>query len=89
MALGAGAWDVVLMVVRQSAWLAGIGAILGTGSALALAPLIAHEIEGIRPYDWEPYGWTAAVVLGAALAASLAPAMRAVSIDPTGTLRCD
>jgi len=88
-ALGAGAWELVGMVVRQSACLAGIGAVLGTGAALALAPLIAHEIDGIQPYDWVPYAATAALVLLAAAAASFAPARRAVGIDPIQTLRCD
>jgi len=69
-ALGAGAWSVVRMVVRQSAWLAGIGAAMGAGLALAVAPVFADEMKVIKPYDWVPYAATAVVVLAAAVAAS-------------------
>jgi len=77
------------MVVRQSAWLAGIGAALGAGLALAVAPIFAHQMEVIKPYDWLPYAATALLVLAAAVAASYAPARRAVRIDPVRTVRCD
>ena len=88
-ALGASAWHVVRMIVRQSAWLAGIGAALGAALALAVSPVFAHQIEAVQPYDWAPYAATALVVLIAAVAASYAPARRAVTIDPVRTLRCD
>ncbi len=88
-ALGASAWHVVRMIVRQSAWLAGIGAALGAALALAVSPVFAHQLEAIQPYDWAPYAATALVVLIAAVAASYAPARRAVTIDPVRTLRCD
>ncbi len=88
-ALGASAWHVVRMVVRQSAWLAAIGAALGAALALAVSPIFAHQLEAIQPYDWAPYVATALVVLIAAVAASYAPAKRAVTIDPVRTLRCD
>jgi predicted permease len=89
LAIGAGAWDVVRMVVRQSAWLAGAGAAIGVALALMIAPIFAHELDAIRPYDWAPYAGTALVVVAAATAASFRPARRAVAIDPVRTLRCD
>jgi len=88
-ALGARAWDVVAMVMRQSGWLAGVGAAVGVGLALAVAPVFAHSLEAIRPYDWMPYAATAAVVVAAVLAASYGPAQRAVGVDPAQTLRSD
>lgn len=88
-ALGATAWDVVRMVVRQSARLAVVGAVAGVALALAVAPVFAHLLEAIQPYDWAPYATAAAVVLAAALLASFAPARRAVGLDPVRTLRCD
>jgi predicted permease len=88
-AMGASARDVVRMVVRQSARLAAIGAAVGVAMALAIAPVFAHELDAVRPYDWMPYAATAAVVVVAALAASFRPASRAASIDPIQTLRCD
>jgi predicted permease len=89
LALGASGWNVVRMVVRQCGWLAGGGAVVGVGLALAIAPVFAHQLEAIQPYDWVPYAGTAAVVVAAALAASWGPARRAVGVDPVRTLRCD
>jgi predicted permease len=88
-ALGAGQSEIVRMILRQSARLAGYGAAGGVAVALALAPLVANQLEAIRPYEWLPYAGGAIAVLGAALAASLAPSRRAVRIDPIVTLRCD
>jgi predicted permease len=88
-AMGASARDVVRMVVRQSARLAVFGAVAGVALALAIAPVFAHELDAVRPYDWMPYAGTAAAVVVAALAASFRPARRAASIDPIQTLRCD
>ena len=88
-ALGASAGDVVRMVLRQSGWLAGMGAAVGAGLALAVAPIFAHQLEAIQPYDWVPYAATTTVVVAAALAASWDPARRAVGVDPVRTLRCD
>ena len=88
-ALGADVGSVVRLVIRQSAWLAGVGAAVGVGLALAIAPVFAHVMEVIRPYDWLPYAATAALLLFGAAAASYAPAKRAVAIDPVRTLRVD
>jgi macrolide transport system ATP-binding/permease protein len=88
-ALGANRGNILGMVLRQSAMLAATGAALGVACALAVSPLIAHELAAIQPYDWLPYAATAAVVFMAALAASFAPARLAVAIDPVHTLRCD
>ena len=88
-ALGAASWDVVRMVLGQSAWLAGVGAGVGAALALAVAPVFAHQMDVIQPYDWAPYTVTTLLVLIAASAASFAPARRAVSVDPARTLRCD
>jgi predicted permease len=88
-ALGAGQPEIVRMILRQSARLAGYGAAGGVAVALALAPLVANQLDAIRPYEWLPYAGGVVAVLGAALAASLAPSRRAVRIDPIVTLRCD
>jgi ABC-type antimicrobial peptide transport system permease subunit len=88
-ALGAGSRSVVAMVLRQSAQLVAVGAAVGLGTALAVAPLAANQIEVVQPYDWVAYAGTAAVVLGASLVASWAPVRRAVGVDPVRTLRWD
>jgi predicted permease len=89
MALGADQGSILRMVLRQSLVLAASGATLGVACALAVAPLFAHELAAIQPYDWFPYAATTAVVTLATIAASFAPARVAVTIDPVRTLRCD
>jgi predicted lysophospholipase L1 biosynthesis ABC-type transport system permease subunit len=86
-ALGAAATDVLRMVLRQSAALAATGAAVGAALALAVAPLFAHIVDVLNPYDWAAYLGTIAVVFTAAVAASYPPARRAAGIDPAVTLR--
>ena len=88
-ALGATGWDVVRTVVRQSARLSAIGTAMGVGLALMVAPIFAHEIELIQPYDAVAYACSVTLVLAAAVAAAFSPARRAVGLDPVKTLRCD
>ena len=88
-ALGASSGDVVRIVVRQSARLAVAGVSIGIALVLAIAPVFAHQIEAIHPYDALAYGGAAALVLLAAVAASLALSRRAGRADPMTALRCD
>lgn len=88
-ALGAAAGDVVRMIVRQSARLALIGVGVGVTLALAIAPVFAHQIEAIHPYDAMAYGGAVLVVMTAAVAAAFAPSRQAVRVDPMTALRCD
>ncbi len=88
-ALGAAAGDVVRMVVRQSARLALIGVALGVALALGVAPVFAHQIDAVHPYDAIAYGGAVIIVMAAAVAASFAPSRRAVRVDPVTALRCD
>jgi ABC-type antimicrobial peptide transport system permease subunit len=62
--LGASPRDLFGMVLRQTAWLAGAGAVAGLASGFALMPLATSIFYGIAPV--EPV-----VMAGAALAAAL------------------
>ena len=88
-ALGADVRAVVAMVVKQSMRLAAIGTLAGVLFTLAVAPVFAHQLAAIDPYDVVAYGGGASLVLAAVLAASFYPSRRAVRIDPAVTLRCD
>lgn len=88
-ALGAGAGEILWMVLRQSGKLSAIGASIGGGLALAIAPLIANQIVEVHPYEALPYAAAMAVVFVVAVAASVAPSRKAVRIDPVVTLRAD
>jgi len=89
LALGASAGAVVRMVVSQSMRMAGVGIALGVAFALMVAPLFAHQLQTMEPYDGAVYVAGAALVTLAALAAACFPCRRAAQIDPVITLRCD
>lgn len=88
-ALGANGAAVVRMVVAQSLRMAGIGALVGGGLSLAVAPVFAHQIEVVQPYDVLAYLAGVGIVCAASLGAAAVPSRRAVRIDPVATLRCD
>jgi predicted permease len=91
MALGATAGAVVRLVLRQSARLAGIGAMAGLIVAFgALKTLSAFvRFERVSLLDAAAFSAAAALVLAATAAAAYAPARRATRIDPAATLRSD
>lgn len=88
-ALGADRGNILRMMLRQSVKLAGGGALFGITCAVGVSPLFAHALAAIQPFDWLPYAATTAVVMLAAIVASIAPTRLAVTIDPVRTLRCD
>jgi hypothetical protein len=88
-ALGADVRAVVAMVVKQSMRLAAIGTLAGVLFTLMVAPVFAHQLPAIDPYDLVAYGGGVLLVLATVLAASFYPSRRAMRIDPAVTLRCD
>ena len=87
MAVGASPGEVVRLVVRRGAVLAGIGIAVGLGAAFGLTRLMAKLLFGVPPADPVTFG-AIAVLLGAvALAASWVPARRASRVAPMAALR--
>ena len=89
LALGAAPGNVVWMVVKQSARLAVVGVTVGAALALGIAPVFAHQIEAVHPYDAVAYGGAVLVVMVAAVVASFPPSRKAVRLDPVTALRYD
>ena len=86
LALGAGRGSVFGMVLRGGVVLAGIGLAFGVAAAAGLAPLL-HAIIAVKPHDATTYAATASILMAVALAATLAPAVRAMRLDPIQVLR--
>jgi len=86
-ALGAARGDVRRLVLTQTLWPTLIGIALGVVVAAALARLVASMVFGVATLDLTTFVAAAAVLLVVALAASWAPARRAVRIDPLVALR--
>jgi ABC-type antimicrobial peptide transport system permease subunit len=87
MALGAGARDVLRMVIGQSLRVTAIGMVLGSGAAYVLMLAMSRALFGVVKLD---AGVFVAVVFGLALCSTLAayaPARRAAKVDPMLALR--
>lgn len=89
MALGARTGKITRAVLGRSARLAGLGIAVGVVGALATAGLLRSLLFGITPGDPLVLAAAAALLLGAALLASLVPARRAARIDPAHVLRLE
>jgi putative ABC transport system permease protein len=87
MALGARPEEVLRMVLRQGATLAGIGIAAGVLAALALTHLMRSLLYGTSTADPLTFAATAAVLAAVALLACSIPALRATRIDPMAALR--
>jgi putative ABC transport system permease protein len=87
MALGASSSSVAWRIVMESLTLALAGCAAGALGVAALSRLVRSILFEIAPHDPLTLGTTAAVLLGAVLAASWLPARRAAGIDPVSAMR--
>jgi putative ABC transport system permease protein len=87
MALGAERRDVLAMVLRQAAALAGVGLAAGLAASFALTRFLSTLLFEVRATDLATLATIAALLAAVALAASYLPARRAASVDPTVALR--
>jgi putative ABC transport system permease protein len=89
MALGAGARDLLGLVVGGSLRFVVPGMAAGLLLAIALARFLSGQLFGVSPFDPLVYLSVAAVVVATALAASFLPARRATRVDPIEALRAE
>jgi len=91
MALGADRRRILGMVLRQSAWQVGLGALGGLLLALTIATLGADGIQSVlfnvNARDPLIYGVVIGMVILVSMFASLVPARRATRVDPIVALR--
>ncbi len=88
-ALGAAQRDVVRMVVKQSAALAGLGILLGLGGAFVLTRLLRTMLFGIGATDALTFAAAPVGMMLVVLLATLVPTLRATRISPVVALRYD
>ncbi len=86
-ALGATAGDILGLVLGQAARLSLAGVGLGLAGAAAIAPLLASQLFGVVPFDPLTFLAVPVLLMLVAIAATLAPARRAMRVDPTVALR--
>jgi putative ABC transport system permease protein len=89
MALGAQRQDILRMVVRQGLTLASLG--LGIGLLLSFGATrgLSSFLLGVSAFDPVVFVGVTAALCGAAMAASLGPARKAMQVDPLVALRYD
>jgi putative ABC transport system permease protein len=88
-ALGAQRGDVLRLMMRDAAILAGIGIGIGVTGAVALTRVMRTLLFEVTPTDPTVFS-AVVVVLGlVALTACYIPARRALSVSPTVALRCE
>jgi putative ABC transport system permease protein len=86
-ALGATAAEVVRMVLRKAAWLAGAGVVGGLVLTAAVTRALSGLLFEIRPTDGATYAVVVGVLVSVALLASAVPALRAARVDSAQALR--
>jgi putative ABC transport system permease protein len=89
MAVGAGRWDVLRMVLRQGLLLSIVGIAVGGVACVAVARILTAALAGIGTPSPATYVVVPAALVGLTLAASYLPARRASRVDPLVALRCD
>jgi putative ABC transport system permease protein len=86
-ALGARAFDIVALVLRQALWIVGVGVTVGLTVALVGVRLLATFLYGISPHDALTFVAVPIGVVAVAVVACLVPARRAATVDPLTALR--
>jgi len=87
MALGATRGSVIGLVIRQAAVPLAAGVVLGLVAAAALTRVLQAQLFGVGARDPLTLAGAAALLVCVGLLASLIPARRAASVDPTQALR--
>jgi predicted permease len=88
-ALGASPRAVTGMVLRQSLTVVLLGAAAGTGLGIVAGRMLRSVLFGVSPTDPLTLVGVASFLIGVALLASFAPALRAAHIDPARALRAE
>jgi ABC-type antimicrobial peptide transport system permease subunit len=87
MALGAGASNLLRLVISRGLRLTAGGILFGAVAALALAKLLGQLLYRVSPHDPLVFGSALAVMTITAVSACLLPAWRASRTDPARVLR--
>jgi ABC-type antimicrobial peptide transport system permease subunit len=87
MALGAGASNLLRLVMSRGLALTAGGVLLGAAAALALTRLLGNLLYKVSPRDPLAFGSALVVMAVTALAACFLPAWRATRTDPARALR--
>ncbi len=88
-ALGAGAPDVLRMMLRQGLVVVSLGLLIGLAVALVATRALSSLLYGVEPTDPGTLASVMAILGGVALVACYLPARRATTVDPVRSLRAE
>ena len=88
-ALGAGASDILYLVLKEGLSLLGVGLVIGGALAVLMTRFLQSLLFGVGALDPLTFITTLAVLVAVALAACLGPGLRASRSDPLEALRAD
>jgi ABC-type antimicrobial peptide transport system permease subunit len=86
-AIGAAPASVMALILKQAAWIIGIGVAVGLAGALASGRMIAALLFDVAPNDPASIAIAAAFLSVVTVLAGLIPARRAARVDPMVALR--
>ncbi len=86
-ALGAGFWQVIAMVLSSGARLLGIGIAIGLVASLFSVKMLSGLVRNVSPLDFWSFAAVTMLLLATGLFASYWPARRAARVDPLTALR--
>jgi putative ABC transport system permease protein len=89
MAVGSRRRDVVRLVLMEAVPVVGAGLFAGTVLSAALSRLIGTQLYGVSTTDPITYATIASIIAATAVAATVAPILRALRIEPVALLRAD
>ena len=89
LALGAGARQVFLSVVRDGMTLVGVGAVAGLILGFVAVRSLERFLYGVPPSDPATFAGAATLLIAIALVACIVPARRAMRVNPITALRSD
>ena len=88
-ALGADGRDIVLLVLREGAWIAALGLATGVPAAYIGSRMFSSLLFGVKPGDAFTYAASTAALAVVALLATYPAARRAARVDPLIALRSE
>jgi putative ABC transport system permease protein len=88
-ALGADTRQILGFILRRSVGAVAVGLILGLFGAAAATRLLTRLLYEVKPLDAATFGIVVVLIAGAGAVASYVPALRATTVDPVESVRCD
>jgi len=86
-ALGAQRGNILRMILRDGAALAGVGVTLGSAGAFGAGQAMQSLLAGVQPGDAATFAAAIALCVAMTLIGSILPALRAVNVDAAAAIR--